>query len=182
MLLYKFSIKNTDKPPNSCHSLAGLKFSCLIWLKMQLGRVRKEVKGVRRGKVSKGIVKLSILLVSEKVSGILLKKFILRGRKVEFLVWFLKSWPGLHLLNSQEHGSRPSTIFFSVLSSHSFCSVAMPGFCRDSCHCLLHYSGKCTHNSTSLKYYGYPNHCVKSLGITGGHHALGRIKTRDRFF
>lgn len=66
MLLYKFSVKNPDKTPSSCHSFVGLKFSCLIWLKMQLGRVRKGVKGVRRGKVSKEIIKLSILLLCQK--------------------------------------------------------------------------------------------------------------------
>lgn len=66
MLLYKYSVKNTDKTPNSCHSSVGLKFSYLIWLKMQLGTVRREVKGVRRGKFSKGIQKLSILLMCQK--------------------------------------------------------------------------------------------------------------------
>lgn len=64
--MYKFSFKNTVKSPNNCHSLVGLKFSYLVWLKMQLGRVRKGIKGVRRDKVSKEIIKLCILFMCQK--------------------------------------------------------------------------------------------------------------------
>lgn len=72
--------------------------------------------------------------------------------------------------------------FSSVLSSHLFCSVAVPGFCWDSYHFLLLYPGKHTCNPASLEYYGYSNHRVKNLSINGSHCALWRITSSDRFF
>lgn len=81
--------------------------------------------------------------------------------KLNFLFGFWKADLSGTCWAPEEHVSRPSTFVFSVLSSHSFCSGATPGFCRASCLCLLHYPGKCIRNPASLKHCGYPNHCVK---------------------
>lgn len=122
---------------------------------MQLGRVRKGVKDVRRGKVSKEIIKLSILLMCQKFLAYCWRNPHWEKVKLNFLFGFWKADLGCTSWIPKNMLADLAQFFPSVLSSHTFCSVATPGFCGDPCHC--------THicNPASLKYCGYPNHCVK---------------------